>query len=377
MSVPATGPTPLRVIALTRTGPRGPSTRYRIEQYRPHLARLGITVETRPLFGDGWFSILEVRHPLVRTLLKAPYSLGRLVARLGQALAADRAGADLVLVEQQLFPYLPWPVERLFWPRRTPVLLEFDDAIWLTFAHEAKLRAACARASLVLVGNGELARFAGAAGARVAIVPTVVDTARYASAAARPPESGPPGRPLRVGWIGLRYNLEYLEQVAGPLARLAASGRPCELRVISSGAPAPGPAWAGVTVVHRPWSEATEADEIAACDVGIMPLPDDAWARGKCGLKLLQFMAAGRPVVASPVGVNPEIVRDGREGLLAADGAGWEDALRRLCDDPELRTRLGRQARLRVEQSYALASWAPRLAETYRLASHPAARPAP
>ena len=374
---PAGGSAPLRVVALTRTGPRGPSTRYRIEQYRPELARLGIEVETRPLFGDSWFRILEVRNPLARTLLKVPYSLGRLVARLAQALAADRAGGDLVLIEQQLFPYLPWFVERLFWPRHTPVLLEFDDAIWLTFAHEAKLRAACARASLVLVGNEELARFAHTSGARVAVVPTVVDAGRYAPVAERPPEGGPPERPLRVGWIGLRYNLAYLEQVAAPLARLGASGRPCELRVISSGAPAPGPAWSGVPVVHRPWSEATEADEIAACDVGIMPLPDDAWARGKCGLKLLQFMAAGRPVVASPVGVNPEIVREGQEGLLAADEAGWEHALRRLCDDPGLRIRLGRQARLRVVRDYALASWAPRLAETYRLASRPAARPAP
>jgi len=362
---------PLRVVALTRTSSRGPSTRYRIEQFRPRLAELGITVETRPLFGESWFRLLEQPPGLWRGLRKAAYSLGRLPARLAQARAADRSGADLVLIEQQLFPYLPWWLERPWWPRRTPVLLEFDDALWLTFAHAAKLRAACAQATAVLVGNEELARFAADSGGRVQIVPTVVDTDLYAGAAAAAPPGGPPTRPLRVGWIGLRYNLAYLDQVARPLARLAAAGKACELRVISSGLPPAGPQWDGVTLVHRPWSLATEVTEIAACDVGIMPLPDSPWARGKCGLKLLQFMAAGRPVVASPVGVNTTIVRPGQEGLLAGDEPAWEQALGRLWEDNALRLRLGRAARERVVTEYALASWAPRLAETYRLASRP------
>ena len=354
---------PLRVLALTRTSRRGPSTRYRIEQYRSELAAHGIELTTRPLFGDAWFSILETRPAPLRGLLKAGYSLARLVARAAQAREAARGGHDLVLVEQQLFPYLPWSLERRLWPKRTPVLLEFDDAIWLTAGHEEKLAAACARAALVLVGNDFLREWAARHAARTAVIPTTIDMARYP--ASPPPD--PDGRPLRVGWIGLRYNLGYLSALAGPLRRLQESGQCVELRVISSGAPS-GPEWDGLSVVHRPWSEDGELAEMQACDLGVMPLPDVPWARGKCGLKLLQFMAAGRPVVASPVGVNTTIVKDGENGLLAADADGWLAALRRLSD-PELRLRLGAAGRASVERSYSVSGWASRLAETYRLAA--------
>lgn len=349
----------MKVVALTRTSSLGPSTRYRIEQYRPALAALGIVVETRPLFGESWFRILELRPGPLRVLAKALYSLGRLVARAGQALTARRSDADLVLIEQQLFPYLPWTLERLLWPVGKRVILEFDDAIYLTFAHAGKLARLCARADLVIAGNETLAAFARPHAREVVVIPTTVDTDRYG----RPPR--PPDRTLRVGWIGLRYNLPCLRELALPLARLSASGIDCELRVISSAPPAPDDAWADVRVVHRPWSEASEAEEIAACDVGVMPLPDVPWARGKCGLKLLQFMAAGRPVVASPVGVNRSLVRPGETGLLAEDAAGWEDALRRLHADRALAGRLGAGGRRLVEAEYSLARGARLVAETY------------
>ncbi len=359
----------MKVVALARTSRVGPSTRYRIEQFRPALAAQGIEVQVLPLFGDAWFAILEVRPAPLRGLLKAGYSLARLAARIGQARAAARGDADLVLVEQQLFPYLPWAVERWLWPSRKPVILEFDDAIFLTPGHAAKLARACARATLVIVGNAWLAAFAAPHNPRVVVVPTTVDCDRYAVTRRRPDGT------LRVGWIGLRYNHPFLRELVEPLSRLAATGVRCELRVISSGPPDLGPGAGGLRVVHRPWSEATEIAEIADCDVGVMPLPDSPWAQGKCALKLLQFMAAGRPVVASPVGMNAELIRDGENGLLARDAAGWAAALRRLHDDPALALRLGDAGRRTVEAGYSLSRAAPRLAETYRLAV--AGRPPP
>lgn len=353
----------MKVHALTRTSSIGPSTRYRVEQYREALAAQGIELSTAPLFGPAWFAILERRPSPLRVVLKAGYSLGRLAARLRQAAAAARGAADVLLVEQQLFPYLPWAVERRLLPRDKPFILEFDDALWLTPGHERKLARLCAAARLVIVGNEFLAEFARRHAREVVVIPTTVDTERYA----RPPRARL--GPLRVGWIGLRYNLGYLEPLARPLARLAAAGTPCELRVISSGLPEPGPAWAGVRLVHRPWSLATEIDEIADCDAGVMPLPDTDWARGKCALKLLQFMAAGRPVIASPVGVNAKILVDGENGLLARDEAGWEAALARLARDPAEAARLGAAGRRTVEQGYSLTRGARLLAETYRLAS--------
>jgi glycosyltransferase involved in cell wall biosynthesis len=115
-----------------------------------------------------------------------------------------------------------------------------------------------------------------------------------------------------------------------------------------------------------PTSQAGEAAEIAACDVGVMPLPDDDWARGKCGLKLLQFMAAGRPVVASPVGFNRELIEDGRNGLLAADEGAWESALRRLHGDPALALRLGAAGRRTVEEQYSLPVGTRHVSDAYR-----------
>ena len=360
---------PLKVVALTRTSRRGPSTRYRIEQYRAGLAALGIEVRTLPLFEDRWFEILEIPSKPWRGLLKAGYAARRLLARVAQARAAAAGDADVVLVEQQLFPYLPWALERWLWPSRKPVILEFDDAIFLTRGHASKLARECARAQLVIVGNAFLREFAAPHNPRVVVIPTTVDL----SPAAPPPRA--PDGTLRVGWIGLRYNFAYLRALAAPLARLSASGVPCELRVISSGVPDLGPEADGVRIVHVPWSEATEAAEIADCDVGVMPLPDTPWARGKCALKLLQFMAAGRPVVASPVGCNRELIRDGENGLLAADAAGWEKALRSLHEDPGFARRLGAEGRRTVEAGYSVPSATPRVAETYRLGA--AAPPAP
>ncbi len=356
----------MKVVALSRTTTRGPSSRYRIAQYVSRLGARGIHVELRPLFGDGWFAILERPSGVARTVAKAGYSLLRLAARLVQLAGLRAARPDLVLVEHQLFPYLPVWVERLLWPRCAPTVLEFDDAIHLTRGHRRKLEVLCARADLVIVGNRFLEEFARPFARRVAVIPTTVDLERYAAARDVQRERRASGDPtFRVGWIGLRYNFPYLDELAAPLAALAAQGRDVELRVISSGAPEPGPAWDGVRVVARPWSEATEAEELGACDVGVMPLPDTPWARGKCGLKVLQCMAAAVPVVCSPVGVNADIVEDDRNGLLAPDAEGWSRALARLAREPELRARLGDAGLETVRAGYDLPGGAEKVAEAY------------
>lgn len=359
----------MKVIALTRTSSVGPSSRYRVEQYGPALAAQGIHVSVRPLFGAAWFALLERPPGPLRAALKGAYSAGRLVARVAQVLAARAARPDLVLVEQQLFPYLPAWIELLLWPRATPTVVELDDAIHLTPGHGPKLARLWARADLVIAGNRFLEEAVAPHARAVAVIPTTVDLARYERARqvqlARRSERARNRDRLRVGWIGLRYNLPYLAEVA---PRVAVVQGGAELRVISSGLPA-GPAFDGVTLVHRPWSLATEADEVGACDVGIMPLPDDAWARGKCGLKLLQCMAAGVPVVASPVGVNADIVRHRENGLLARTPAEWQAALDELAASPALAARLGDAGRATVESAYSLAAGAELVAKAYRFAA--------
>jgi glycosyltransferase involved in cell wall biosynthesis len=355
----------MKVVALTRTSPIGPSTRYRIEQYRPALSRQGIDVVTLPLFGPTWFALLGVRSTWLRIPGKALYAPCRLLVRLLQIARAAFGDADLVLVEQQYFPYLPAWVEAALWIRRKPTILEFDDAIYLTFGHASKLRRLCGRATLVIVGNRFLEDFARPHARHLAVIPTTVDTDRYTTSVPRDDDV------FRVAWIGLPYNLPYLELVARPLADLARRGRRCELRIISSALPGDVSAFEGLDVVARPWSVQTEADELSACDLGIMPVPDDEWGRGKCGLKILQYMAAGLPVVASPVGVNADIVQEGVTGRLAATPEDWRAALESLALDPEAARAMGREGRRRVEQLYSLERGAALVAETYRLACGP------
>jgi hypothetical protein len=141
------------------------------------------------------------------------------------------------------------------------------------------------------------------------------------------------------------------------------------LRVVSSALPPGGPQWGAVERVARPWAEATEAAEIAAADVGIMPLPDTPWAAGKCALKLLQYMACGVPVVASPIGVNADIVRHGENGLLASTPAEWEAALRCLRDDPARAAAIGAAGLATVREGFSLEGGAQRVAEAYGLAA--------
>jgi glycosyltransferase involved in cell wall biosynthesis len=354
----------MRVIALTKTSSIGPSSRYRYIQYRERLAALGVELDVRPLFGPGWFRILRVRPAPLRFLLKCGYVPVRFAARLLQLAGTGRA--DLTVVEHQALPYLPPLIERWLSRSGRRWSLEFDDAIWLTRGHRAKLERMCALADRVLVGNRYLATFAARWNEKVAVVPTTIDLRRY-PAPARPvgADAGQGARPLVIGWIGLPYNFDALKILARPLRRLTDGSAQTVLRVVSAGRSAPA-GLDGVKVEMREWALEREVADISAFDIGVMPLHDDEWSRGKCGLKILQCFAAGVPVVASPVGVNAEIVADGVNGFLARDEDEWSDRLARLARDPELRRRLGDAGRRTVEERYSTDAWAPRLAAAWR-----------
>lgn len=355
-----------RAVAFTKTSEIGPSSRYRYLQMVPHLARHGVSLTCRPLFGATWFAILRQPAPL-RLAAKLAYTLGRFAVRAAQLLilVLRRRRPDLVVIEHQLFPYLPPWFER--WLRRRGVrfTVEFDDAIHLTRFHLRKMETLCALADAVIVGNPELRAFARRHTDKVGVVPTTIEMERYPTPTLGERDAAlDPERPLVVGWIGLPYNFHALDIVTEPLRRLAAQ-RPIRLRVVSDGAPR----LPGVPTEVVPWSAAREVDEIRGFDVGIMPLPDDAWSRGKCALKILQYFAAGRPAVASPVGANAQVVHHGRDGFLARGPDEWYEALRALADDPARRREMGLEGRRAVEREYATASWAPRLAAAWRAAA--------
>jgi glycosyltransferase involved in cell wall biosynthesis len=267
---------------------------------------------------------------------------------------------DLVWLEKEALPWLPTWIEiaRL---EGLPYVVDYDDAWfhryenhWLSPLLGHKIDAVMRVAHTVVAGNDYLARRARQVGARhVEIVPTVIDLDRYSGLPEAPKE-----RPLTVGWIGIPLNAHYLAMLA-PALHAAAAATPIAVHLV--GAPVPA-VFEGLSATSSPWSEDTEIMRIAEFDVGVMPLHDTPWERGKCAYKLLQVMAAGKPVIASPVGANRQVVRHGVNGFLAATAEEWAQALRKLAD-PVLRQHMGAEARKTVEEQYSTAVVTPRLAE--------------
>jgi glycosyltransferase involved in cell wall biosynthesis len=244
-----------------------------------------------------------------------------------------------------------------------PYVLDYDDAVFhlydehrsaaIRWALGGKHPSLMRRAALVVVGNGYLADCAERAGARnVAVVPTAVDLDRYGAAR----EAAQDGAPPRVGWIGQRSTADFLRPLAPLFERLAAAGK-ARFAAIGIDARALGLPMDGV-----PWSEDSEVHSIRGLDVGVMPLVDGPFERGKCGYKLVQYMACGLPVVASPVGVNRQLVEHGVNGFLATTNEEWRMALETLLSDAGLRRRMGRAGRRMVEETYCLQVTAPRIA---------------
>ncbi|MET0050515.1 MAG: glycosyltransferase family 4 protein [Candidatus Thiodiazotropha sp.] len=353
----------LKVLLLCRYPRLGASSRLRSYQYLPLLAEAGIDVTVLPLFDEAYL------QRFYATGAKRPSDLARAyLVRLRQLLRVKRY--DLVWLEKELFPWMPAWFECGLRRLGVPYLVDYDDAIfhrydqsssaWVRRLLGRKIDRVMACATLVTAGNAYLAERARRAGVRdVRILPTVVDITRY------PLKQHHQRNELTIGWIGSPSTAGYLELIREPLARLAGEHR---LRLLIIGADAL--TIPGVEVEALPWSEEREAELIRQCDVGVMPLKDDLWERGKCGYKLIQYLASGLPVVASPVGVNREIVEPGVNGYLADSDPAWEAAFTRLIGQPQLRRDLGLMGRDKVQRQYALDVTAPLLIEALQQAAN-------
>jgi glycosyltransferase involved in cell wall biosynthesis len=355
----------LKVLLLGRYDRAGASTRLRFLQYLPYLRENGVEVTSVPLLDERY--------------LRALYSTGgRSAIRVGGAFLKRLAWLfsvrryDLVWLEKELFPWLPATFEQLLARLGAPYVVDYDDAVFHNYDKHPnfvvrrtlslKIDRVMKHAALVVAGNDYLAMRARAAGARaVEILPTVVDLERY------PERPNPAREDFRIGWVGTPVTARYLQHIRGPLGALARMGG----TRISLLGPAQNPV-PELPVELRRWSEETEVAEMREFDVGIMPLPDEPWERGKCGYKLIQYMACGKPVIASPVGVNAQIVQHGVNGFLASTDVEWQRALETIREDVELRQRMGRAGRDLVRERYCLAVTAPRLLELLR--SHGAGR---
>lgn len=345
------------VLLLTKYARNGASSRYRTFQYLPWLEKAGIHCQVMPLFDEAY---LVHRYQTGRG--HAEDILRAFLRRLGAIFTARRF--DLVVVEYELLPYLPALPERWLGLLGVPFVVDYDDALfhqydqhknaWVRWLLGEKIARVMRGAQMVTAGNAYLADYARRAGAKhVEIIPTVIDLERYP----RLLTTQSPNSIFTIGWIGSPATAKYLQAIAPALAEICNGGRG-RVCLIGSG-PVDLP---GVPVEVLQWDETTEVNTMQQFDVGIMPLPDEPWERGKCGFKLIQYMACGLPIVASPVGVNCEIVEPGVNGFLARTTEEWTQALRTLSQDAGLRQRMGQAGRIKVEVGYSLQVTGPKLA---------------
>ncbi|MBI2505756.1 MAG: glycosyltransferase family 4 protein [Candidatus Latescibacteria bacterium] len=359
----------MKVLFVTQYGMLAASSRTRVFQYLPYLQAQGIqarVITVLPDRGLGGSQLQVTRSPWS----KLAYYLWAAWRTFGCGLQVwwVARDAEVLFIQKVIFPA---PVRWLLRWRRPPVVYDFDDAIfttevrrrhwlaaWKQRRNAAGLPAMLRLADHALVENEYTAAFAASCCSRVSTITGPIDTQRYG--AGSPP---PAGRDeVVLGWIGSATTLPYLELIRAPLARLGRRFPHVRLRVIG----AASVELEGLPVEARPWSLEGEVEELRSFDIGLMPVPDDPWTRGKGGYKLLQYMASGLPVVTSPVGINCQIVRDGETGFWARTSEEWEERLARLIADPALRRGMGQRGRAAMEAGYALELSSRRLGEILR-----------
>ncbi len=343
----------LKVLALPKYGDSAASMRQRLKQYVLTLETEGYEVEISSLLGDD--HIRRMNSGL------GPSAFNIVLAYIKRfLLIISSHKQDVIWLHYESFPYLPSFAERLIFLSGKPVVLDFDDAIYHqyddhrnTFVRtflSRKLQALMRGCAVCAVGNAYLADYAKRFCSDVRILPTVVDTGIYKPASIRKIDS-----PITIGWIGTPSTWNFVKPLVPSLQLLAR--RPGVLvKIIGAGRIEMPPV--GLDFVE--WSEDSEIADIQSMDIGIMPLPDELWARGKCGYKLIQYMACGLPVVASPVGVNSTIVEHGVNGYLAESLDEFKVYIEQLLVNQELRSIMGSNGRLRVESDYSLKAHAPR-----------------
>jgi len=296
---------------------------------------------------------LRVARPSVYGDTRLPWPLDRprwlyvpvaALARLWQL--RDLRQDDVIVFQRPMIELPTIALERLA-ARGRKTIFDFDDAIFeRRWGAGAKFRRLVALVDRVAAGNRHLAA-AAAAPDKTVIIPTAVDTDRFAAR----PASAARGREVVVGWTGLSGNYPHLAHHTAAIAR--ALKRTGARFVVISDRPPPR-ALAALNAEFVRWRPDSEVEDLARLDVGVMPLPDGPYERGKCAFKLLQYMALGRPGVASPVGANAEVVTDQVDGFLPGTDGAWEEALTSLIEDPARRREIGARARARVEEAYSL-----------------------
>lgn len=352
----------MRVLALVPSIPDiSPGQRYRIEQWQGGLKQLGVDITFAAFEDKNLRDVLYTRGQWLKKGIGITEAFIRRSSTMGQL-----KSYDLVYVFRESALFGPSIFERIVHHSGKPLVFDFDDAIFVRYRSPAngwlsllkapgKTRTICRLASHVMVGNDYLGEYARAFNKNVTVVPTTIDTDAYRVGPVR--DNAIPV----IGWTGSFSTVQHLELLRGVLRELAKLER---FRLMVIGPSSYGLEGVDVEVIR--WRSQSEARDLAEADIGIMPLPDDPWSRGKCGCKALQYMGLGIPAVCSPVGINTDLIKDGENGFLADGADEWMMKLTLLLRSPQLRRRLGLAGRETVEKRFSAKSQVPRVHEIFR-----------
>jgi glycosyltransferase involved in cell wall biosynthesis len=328
-------------IVMLSSGDRVPSSRFRMLPYVRHFRNSGhrCTLASSVPQKYEWFPAIGFR---------LSQRLKRLIRYLHWYKSRLR-GDDIVVIDREVFDSPCTKLEECFRKTTQKLVLDLDDAVFMRYPEKFEKLARIA--DLIVCGNSFIEEWARERNPNTIIIPTCVEMAQYPAK----DWSDAEGRVPRLGWIGTSGNLRYLEVAAAGLRQLAQK-MDFELHVIVPEIePLSEINLEGVQVQHVPWQKEIEVDQLRQLDVGIMPLfATEDWDRYKCGLKLIQYMAAGIPSVAAPVGINASIIDHGQNGFLAESDDDWAAHLGTLASDLALRKSIGKAARETAAARYSI-----------------------
>ncbi|MDD5421807.1 MAG: glycosyltransferase family 4 protein [Candidatus Omnitrophota bacterium] len=354
----------MKVLFIVPYPNEGASNRLRVEQFLPYLRANGIEYTLRPFIGRGFYRILYLRHKYLKKIL---FFIFATVARISDIFRA--MAHDIIFIHREAYPFGPPVFEHIFRCLGKPIIYDFDDAIFLRntsginnyierFKNPGKISGIVSLSRYVIAGNRYLRDFAARFNINVIIIPTTIDTDMY-----RPPARRPDKKEVVIGWIGSNTTRRFLRDMEDVFKELSARYDNLVFKIVG------GYHHSELkNVVNIEWSMEREIELLGTFDIGIMPMPDDEWTRGKCAFKAILYMACGIVPVCSPVGVNTEVVQDGVNGYLANDKSEWVGKLSALIEDRGLRERMAASARALVEKKYSVKTYEPVFLRTLRAA---------
>jgi glycosyltransferase involved in cell wall biosynthesis len=354
-----------KILFITPNPIESASERFRIYQFLPYLERAGFSCTARPFATRALHRAVQDER-LAPKLLLTPFCYMRRMFHL-----ATISQYDVVVVHRGIFPF-PWPaLEKMVIRQYTKVIFDFDDAIhighrdtaatkypWIyKFKYGPGVNVMLSHCPHIIAGNKTLAEHSLRFNPEVTIIPTVVDLDRYTRQPSRAASDF-----ITIGWVGSRSTSPYLCEIEPALRRLS-EAHPSKIRFRFY-----GDARRQLNLPNcesLPFSLASEIEDLRTIDIGIMPMPDNDWTRGKCAFKAIQYMALGVPTVTSPVGMAREVIDHGINGFWARTSEEWFKSLDLLVANPELRARFAEVGRETVETRYSLQTWAPRLCDLF------------